>query len=109
MPTTRRYDHRTLAGTDKCHGRHPSDEAPHELLHPKPYTLNLVAEWIHFTLFGIILATIILKVYTFWGLMNSATKYTLKPQTQNLEFRPQNRNISRLNLLHKPPKRSLSP
>ena len=34
---------------------------------------NLVAEWIHFTLFGIILPTIKLKVYTF-GLMNSATK-----------------------------------
>ena len=28
----------------------------------------LVAEWIHFTLFGIILPTIKLKVYTFWGL-----------------------------------------
>ena len=26
----------------------------------------LVAEWIHFPLFGIILATIKLKVYTFW-------------------------------------------
>ena len=30
--------------------------------------LFLVAEWIHFTLFGIILPTIKLKVYTFWGL-----------------------------------------
>ena len=28
---------------------------------------SLVAEWIHFTLFGIILPTIKLKVYTFWG------------------------------------------
>ena len=28
----------------------------------------LVAEWLHFTLFGIILPTIKLKVYTFWGL-----------------------------------------
>ena len=28
----------------------------------------LVAEWIHFTLFGIILRTIKLKVYTFGGL-----------------------------------------
>ena len=28
----------------------------------------LVAEWIHFTLFGIILPTINLKVYTSWGL-----------------------------------------
>ena len=27
----------------------------------------LVAEWIHFTLFGIILPTIKLKVHTFWG------------------------------------------
>ena len=30
--------------------------------------LVLVAEWIHFTLFGIILPTIKLKVYTFGGL-----------------------------------------
>ena len=30
--------------------------------------LNLVAEWIHFTLFGIILPTVKLNVYTFWGL-----------------------------------------
>ena len=30
--------------------------------------LILVAEWIHFTLFGIISPTIELKVYTFWGL-----------------------------------------
>ena len=28
----------------------------------------LVAEWIHFTLFGIILPTIKPTVYTFWGL-----------------------------------------
>ena len=35
----------------------------------------LVAEWIHFTLFGIILPTIKLKVYTFLGLMNSAIKH----------------------------------
>ena len=28
----------------------------------------LVAEWMHFRLFGIILPTINLKVYTFWGL-----------------------------------------
>ena len=28
----------------------------------------LVAEWIHFTLFGLILPTIKLKVYTFWVL-----------------------------------------
>ena len=34
-----------------------------------PYNhLNLVAEWIHFTLFGKILPSIKLKVYTFWGL-----------------------------------------
>ena len=30
--------------------------------------LYLVAEWIHFTLFGIVLPTIKLKVYTFGGL-----------------------------------------
>ena len=35
---------------------------------------RLVAEWIHFTLFGKILPTIKLKVYTFLGLMNSATR-----------------------------------
>ena len=35
---------------------------------------GFVAEWIHFTLLGIILPTIKLKVYTFLGLMNSATK-----------------------------------
>ena len=29
---------------------------------------GFVAEWIHFTLFGIILPIIKLKVYTFWGL-----------------------------------------
>ena len=29
---------------------------------------DLVAEWIHFTLFGIILPTTKQKVYTFWGL-----------------------------------------
>ena len=34
----------------------------------------LVAEWIHFTLFGIILPTMKGKVYTFLGLMNLATK-----------------------------------
>ena len=38
--------------------------------------LRLVAEWIHFTLFGIVLPTLKPKVYTFGGLMNSATKYT---------------------------------
>ena len=35
---------------------------------------NFVAEWTHFTRFGIILPTIKGKVYTFLGLMNSATK-----------------------------------
>ena len=42
-----------------------------EVSNPRPY---LVAEWIHFTLLGIIVPTIKLKVYTFSGLMNSATK-----------------------------------
>ena len=32
---------------------------------------DLVAEGIHFTLFGIVLPTIELEVYTFRGLMNS--------------------------------------
>ena len=35
---------------------------------------SLVAEWIHFTLFGIISPTLKLNVYTFGGLVNSATK-----------------------------------
>ena len=35
----------------------------------------LVAEWIHFTLFGMVSPTINPKVYTFGGLMNSATKF----------------------------------
>ena len=35
--------------------------------------MTLVAEWIHFRLLGMILQTIKLKVYTFGGLMNSAT------------------------------------
>ena len=33
-----------------------------------------VAEWIHFTLLGIILPTLKLKVYTFLGLMNAASR-----------------------------------
>ena len=52
----------------------------------------LVAEWLHFTLLGIILPTIKLKVYTFRGLMNSATKivypnlhlHNYYPQTEYL-------------------------
>ena len=45
---------------------------------------TLVAEWIHFTLFGIISPTIKLKVYAFGGLMNSApqkqyTQYSKNP------------------------------
>ena len=39
-----------------------------------PNIIVLVAEWIHFTLVGIILPTIKLKVRTLGGLMNSATK-----------------------------------
>ena len=48
------------------------------------FRLNLVglgfrvAEWIHFTLPGITLPTIELKVYTSWGLMNSATKKSFR-------------------------------
>ena len=34
----------------------------------RPSKISLVAEWIHFTLLGIILPTIKLKVYTFLGL-----------------------------------------
>ena len=30
--------------------------------------LGLVAEWTHFALFGIILPTLKINVYTFWGL-----------------------------------------
>ena len=36
--------------------------------------ITLVAEWIHFTRFWILLPTIKLKVCTFGGIMNSATK-----------------------------------
>ena len=40
-----------------------------------PFVVSgLVAEWIHFTLFGITIPITKLKVYTFGGLMNSATK-----------------------------------
>ena len=45
-----------------------------------------VEGWIHFTLFGIILPTIKLKVYTFWGLMNSAIK-VLSPYDSGFEFK----------------------
>ena len=48
---------------------------------------SLVAEWIHFTLFGIILPTIKLKAYAFWGLMNSATKLALAMQSSFGVFR----------------------
>ena len=43
-------------------------------LYKDSYFGLLVAEWIHFTLFGIILPTVTLQVYTFGGLMNSAAK-----------------------------------
>ena len=33
-----------------------------------PFMKALVAEWIHFILFGIMLPTIKLEAYTFWGL-----------------------------------------
>ena len=41
------------------------------------FQVSIVAEWIHFTLFGIIVPTIKLKMYPFWGLMNSATKVSV--------------------------------
>ena len=44
--------------------------------------LGLVAEWIHFTLFGIILPTIKLKVYTFWGLLNITLFGIILPTTK---------------------------
>ena len=40
---------------------------------------SLVAEWIHCTLFGIILPTIKLKVYTFWGLGTEQLSFNPKP------------------------------
>ena len=45
---------------------------------------SLVAEWIHFTLFGILLPTTHYKTESlhFWGLMNSATKI-LYPQLES--------------------------
>ena len=41
---------------------------PHTTVKVLVQGLGLVAEWIHFTLFWIMLPTIKLKVYTFWGL-----------------------------------------
>ena len=38
------------------------------LLGPNLWLYCLVADWIHFTVFGIILPTIKLEAYTFWGL-----------------------------------------
>ena len=35
----------------------------------------LVAEWIHFTLFGIIITHYKTESVHFWGLMNSATRF----------------------------------
>ena len=35
---------------------------------PEKGFVFLVAEWIHFILFGVIVPTIQLKAYTFWGL-----------------------------------------
>ena len=46
-------------------GRRTNAAVPRTL---KSLSHTLVAEWIHFILFGIILPTIKLKVYTFWGL-----------------------------------------
>ena len=44
-------------------------EKPKLLIRPTELSIcHLVAEWIHFTLFGIILPTLNLKVYTFGGL-----------------------------------------
>ena len=40
-----------------------------------PERVPLVAEWIHFTLFGIMIPTIKAESVHFWGLMNSATKF----------------------------------
>ena len=71
------------------------DHKPLKPLHPETLDLrpevevsfDLVAEWRHFTLFGIILPTIKLKVQTFGGFVNSATKLRVfltlntKPQT----------------------------
>ena len=47
------------------------------------YVGFLIAEWIHFTLFWIIPPTIKLKVYTFGGLMNSATRGLLHTQASS--------------------------
>ena len=54
--------------------RRPFSQKYNEDLQCLAAAFFLVAEWIHFTLFWIILPTIKLKVYTFGGLMNSATK-----------------------------------
>ena len=46
---------------------------------------HLVAEWIHFALFGIVLPHYKTKSVHFFGLMSSATKLSLKlkPRTPN--------------------------
>ena len=52
-----------------------------------PNSKLLVAEWIHFTLFGIISPTVRTKSIHFLGLMNSATKnFTPKPYVRREAF-----------------------
>ena len=58
------------------------------MLVPDLAGIYLVAEWMHFTLSGIILPTIKLKVH-FLGLMNSATKFRVDGfiRTSDWEFK----------------------
>ena len=46
----------------------------------------LVAEWIHFALFGIILPTLNLQVYTFWGLSTQRLSVGLRAWAEYLGF-----------------------
>ena len=51
----------------KSRGRSIGEARKLEHHYPHTHRVNLVAEWIHSTLLGIILPTIKLKVYTFLG------------------------------------------
>ena len=62
---------------------------------------NVVAEWIHFTLFGIIFPTIKLKVYTLGGLMNSATKSIVGGQPPG-GMRPEGEQFAKLWIQRRP-------
>ena len=61
-------DHGGQKGHGKGKGKGKGSSAHVGVLSSGSGLLSLVAEWIHFTLLGVILPTIELKVYTFWVL-----------------------------------------